>query len=262
MQPNSKARDAGHDPDGDGRRFLFAGGMPATKGCGMLLKYFLMLLSMLFLFPAGGSDGDDGGDGDDDSGDDDGAGGEGGGDDDDSSDDDDDGDDDDGAEKLRKTLQKERGLRKAAERRLRQLRRESRQDKGGGGKGGGGTNGDGDEKDDGGEWKNRFEALDRRYRTVSVRNRVSAEAAKRNAIDPAAVARLVELDDVAFDEKGETITNLGDLMDELVEDFPKLFRKSPGKGNGGDEPGRPRKVKPGLDRLTNAYSTESKTKSA
>lgn len=222
----------------------------------MLLKFFLMLLSLGFFFSdraggAGGDDGNDQDDSDDDAGDDS---------DDGTSDDDDDGDKDDLAE-LREALRKE--LREAR-RHNRQMRRESREGTGGAGKGGsndkGGKGGD-DSDDDGGEWKTRFEELDRRYRTETVRNRVSAEAGKRNAIDPAAVARLVELDDVVFDDKG-AITNLGDLMDELIEDFPRLFRKSPGKGNGGDEHGRRPKVKPGLDRLTAAYATESTTKNA
>ena len=225
----------------------------------MSLRLLFLLLSMLWFSDNSGRSADDDGDDQNDNSDDQ----------DDESSDDDDGDDDDDeelGEGGKKALRDERRARRTAEAEADRLRRENRrlarQARGQGGNTKGDKNGkggkQGDESDDGGEWKTRFEELDRRYRTETVRNRVSAEAAKRNAIDPAAVARLVELDDVEFDEKGEKITNLDDLMKELAEDFPKLFKKSPGKGNGGDEPGRPRKVKPGLDRLTAAYETESK----
>lgn len=214
----------------------------------MLLKMLLMLLSLGFFFSdtGGGSAGDDDGGGDDDSGDD-GAGGEDGGDDDESSDDD---GGDDRAE-LKAALDKERKARRDAVKAQKALQRELDALKAG--------DGDGD-SDKLTAAEQRAEAAERRLREATGRSAVMDAANEANAIDLDVVYAMVR-DELEYDDAGEP-TNVEDVLEELQERKPKLFRHSKGRGDGGAGGDTKVEVLPGVDRIRHAYEQNAKKQKA
>ena len=211
----------------------------------MLLKMFLMLLSMTFFFfeTDGGAGGDDG-DGDD---------GGGGGDDSGGSDDgsDDDGaDDDDGAAKLKSALQKERDARKTAVKAQKDLQRELDALKG-------------KDQSDGQKLtaaEERAQNAEQRLREATGRTAVLDAASKAIATNLNAVYAMVR-DDLEFDDEGEP-TNVDDVLAQLKTDEPDLFKHSKGRGDGGsgNDGTNQREVKPGFDRLRVAYEKKNPTR--
>ena len=103
----------------------------------------------------------------------------------------------------------------------------------------------------------RAEAAERRLREANARSAVTDAATKANALSPRAIYALVA-DDLEFDDDGEP-TNVTDLVAQAKKDEPALFRAAQGSGDGGKQSSATRDVKPGFDRLSHAYETQSKT---
>lgn len=87
-------------------------------------------------------------------------------------------------------------------------------------------------------------------------------ATKAGARNPDAIYRSLRAD-LEYDEDDEPV-NVADLVETARKDEPERFRPKRGgtdaaEGNRGGE-ATEREIKPGLDRLTHAYATSSKTK--
>lgn len=104
----------------------------------------------------------------------------------------------------------------------------------------------------------RAEAAEQRLRDANARVAVTEAATKVNAISVRAVLKLIE-DDLEFDDEG-TPTNVDALIAAAKKDEPSLFRAAAGSADGGKNGTTgTREVNPGLDRLTHAYETSSKS---
>ena len=102
------------------------------------------------------------------------------------------------------------------------------------------------------EWKAKFEALTGSLRTERLAGRAAEEAAKLGAIEPSAVAGLVNAADVEWDDD-HAPKDVAAVVAKVKERYPKLF--STGRGNGGNRDERsPENVTPGLGRLNLAYA--------
>jgi hypothetical protein len=72
---------------------------------------------------------------------------------------------------------------------------------------------------------------ERREKRVAVK-----EYAVDNGYNPKLVARLIDIDKLELDEDGE-IVNIDEVMDELIEEFPDLFKQDEdGEDNEEEEP--------------------------
>lgn len=215
----------------------------------MSFKMLMMLCSLLFLqSDAGGAGGDDGSDANDGDGDDakdktgtrtaakDKAG-------------DDDGDED--VAGLKNALKVERARAKSATSDLKAIRTELDALK---------NAGKSDEERRDADLKSaqtRADAAEQRLQTANARVAVTDAATKANAVSVNAVFALVR-DQIDYDDEGEP-TNVPALIAEAKRDEPSLFRKSAGTADGGKQTSESRDIKPGLDRLTYAYETQSKS---
>lgn len=103
----------------------------------------------------------------------------------------------------------------------------------------------------------RADAAEQRLQTANARVAVTDAATKANAVSVNAVFALVR-DQIEYDDDGEP-TNVPALIADAKRDEPSLFRKSAGTADGGKQNSDVRDIKPGLDRLTYAYETQSKT---
>lgn len=103
----------------------------------------------------------------------------------------------------------------------------------------------------------RASAAERRLQDANARSAVTDAATKANAISTRAVYALIRAD-LDFDDDGEP-TNVSALIAQAKKDEPSLFRAAAGSGDGGVRSGDMREISPGLDRLSHAYETSSKT---
>lgn len=221
----------------------------------MSFKLLMMLFSfMFFQSDTGGSGGDDAGDANEGDGDDAGNGN-------DANDKtgtrttakdkagDDDGDED--VTGLRNALKAERTKAKSADRDLKAIRSELDALK---------NAGKSDEERRDADLKSaqtRAAAAEQRLQTANARVAVTDAATKANAVSVNAVFALVR-DQIDYDDEGEP-TNVPALIAEAKRDEPSLFRKSAGTADGAKQNSESRDIKPGLDRLTYAYETQSKS---
>lgn len=149
--------------------------------------------------------------------------------------------------KTRESLSKASGSSKSKRDRIKQLRAELDEAKRGG-------SGKGEKKDDKGNEDKpdidaiRRAALDegRKAGEVTVkRSKVEVALAAAGVVDDKArarLARMVDLDDLDLDDKGN-VDGLDEVIDELKGDMPSLFekrRKRPGVGGASDEGGKSR----------------------
>lgn len=102
------------------------------------------------------------------------------------------------------------------------------------------------------------EERETRLRHTTARVAVLDAATKTNAVSANAVYALVR-DGLEFNEDGEP-TNVDEAIASAKKSEPLMFRAAAGAGDGGKrEENTGREIRPGLDRLTHAYATESKT---
>jgi hypothetical protein len=159
-------------------------------------------------------------------------------------------------DKLKSALESERKLKREAERELKELRRFKQEREQA-------------EQTEAERLQARIKDLDAkeqqlttRERTMAVRDGLAAAAAAENLtliVSPATALRLLDLNDVEFDDDGEA-TNLGQLLKQLAKDEPKLFdqRRRPGSADAGATSiSDSRTVQPGLDRMRAAYAASS-----
>lgn len=102
----------------------------------------------------------------------------------------------------------------------------------------------------------RADAAEQRLQIANARVAVTDAATKANAVSVNAVFALIR-DQIEYDE-GEPV-NVPALIAEAKRDEPSLFRKAAGTADGAKQTSESRDIKPGLDRLTYAYETQSKT---
>lgn len=108
-------------------------------------------------------------------------------------------------------------------------------------------------------WKIKYEGLVSSLKRERLTARAMEVAGKLGAIEPAAVAKLVSLDDVDFDDE-LTPRNVDELIAALKKEHPRLFSASPGHGNGGNRDEKPRGGESlfGYSRLASAYERKTK----
>jgi len=106
------------------------------------------------------------------------------------------------------------------------------------------------------EAEERATVAETKLRDANARSAVTDAATTANAISVRAVYALVR-DGLEFDDDGEP-TNVDALIARAKKDEPSLFRASNGSADGGKTTTGNREVKPGMDRLTYAYETQSK----
>lgn len=211
----------------------------------MHLKFLLSLLTFFFMTDNGGSGGGDG-EGDDEGGDNTGENGDAKG----ASGKPDDAGDDDVAG-LKNALKAERTKARNADRDLKAIRTELDTIK---------NAGKSDEERRDADLKTaqaRADAAEQRLQTANARVAVTDAATKANAVSINAVFALVR-DDLEFDDAGEP-TNVAELIAQARKDEPTLFRAASGGADGAKQNSEARDIKPGLDRLTHAYDTQSKS---
>lgn len=168
-------------------------------------------------------------------------------------------DDDESLDGLKAALEKEREQRKAAQRELRALK-----------KAGPAKTGDdatpaptGSDKSDPARakaeqerdaYKRSLDQLQAKLLGQAVREQARTHAEQLGALDAAAVARMVRVEDVDTDDAGEPL-DVADLVKELKREHPNLFRATKGAGDGGAGNGNGGTVDPGfgLNRLRYAY---------
>jgi flagellar motility protein MotE (MotC chaperone) len=76
-----------------------------------------------------------------------------------------------------------------------------------------------------------LEAREARLRILTASEKVHSAATKANAIEPAAVFKLVR-DDLTFDDDGAP-TNVSEVVAEAKKQYPAMFQASSGSGDGG-----------------------------
>ncbi len=103
----------------------------------------------------------------------------------------------------------------------------------------------------------RADAAEQRLQTANARVAVTDAATKANAVSVNAVFALVR-DQIDYDDEGQPM-NIPELIAQARKDEPTLFRASSGSGDGSKQTSEARDIKPGLDRLTHAYDTQSKS---
>lgn len=104
----------------------------------------------------------------------------------------------------------------------------------------------------------RAEEADIKLRNANARVAVTEAATNAKAISAAAVYALIR-PDLEFDDDGEP-TNVAALLAQVQRKEPLLFRAANGSADGGkDTRDTKPDLRPGMDRLTYAYGTESKT---
>ena len=96
----------------------------------------------------------------------------------------------------------------------------------------------------------RAEAAEQRIRSANARTAVYE--AVGTAASPRAVFALIK-DDLEFDEDDQP-TNVDELIAREKKADPGLFRAAAGRGDGGHRGGTAPDVKPGVDRIRQAYS--------
>lgn len=87
------------------------------------------------------------------------------------------------------------------------------------------------ERDD---FKGKFEGLNTSLRNERATSQAVELATKAGAINASAIARLIPITDVEFDDDGKP-ENVGDLIAQAKKDYPDLFRAAAGGGNGGSK---------------------------
>lgn len=103
----------------------------------------------------------------------------------------------------------------------------------------------------------RAETAESKLREATASVAVFDAATKANARDARAMYRIVR-DDLEFDDDGPT--NVDAVITQAKKDFPTLFQAAGGSGDGGAGTTKTeREIQPGLDRLTHAYETQSKS---
>ena len=80
--------------------------------------------------------------------------------------------------------------------------------------------------------KEQAETALQKLQTANARAAVTEAATKANAVSPRAVFALIR-EDIRYDDDGEP-TNVAALLKAAQADEPSLFRKSGGKGDGGE----------------------------
>jgi hypothetical protein len=80
--------------------------------------------------------------------------------------------------------------------------------------------------------KTQAETALQKLQLANARSAVTEAATKANAISPRAVFSMIR-EDLEFDDDGEP-TNVAALLKQAQADEPQLFRKSGGKGDGGE----------------------------
>lgn len=89
--------------------------------------------------------------------------------------------------------------------------------------------------------------------------RVSAQvleaSAKAGAIEPGAIAKLVDMDSVEFDDERNP-TNTSELVSEIKRAHPRLFQAAQGTGGGGERDEDRNNVEPSssIDRMARGYA--------
>jgi hypothetical protein len=76
-----------------------------------------------------------------------------------------------------------------------------------------------------------LEAREARLRILTASEKVAAAATHANAIEPAAVFKLVR-DDLTFDDDGQP-TNVADVVADAKKQYPAMFQAASGSGDGG-----------------------------
>jgi hypothetical protein len=76
-----------------------------------------------------------------------------------------------------------------------------------------------------------LEAREARLRTLTASEKVHAAATHANAIEPAAVFKLVR-DDLTFDDDGQP-TNVAEVVADAKKQYPAMFQAASGSGDGG-----------------------------
>lgn len=95
-----------------------------------------------------------------------------------------------------------------------------------------------------------------RAKKAAIKSAVTEVATAANALSVKAV--LAELGTIELDEEGNP-KGVAEAVAELKKSQPELFRHAHGSLDGGRPPRADADIKPGVDRLREAYSTESKT---
>ncbi len=104
-----------------------------------------------------------------------------------------------------------------------------------------------------------LEAREAKLRDVNARGVVTDAATKAGAISPSAVFALVR-GDLEYDADGEP-TNVDAVIAAAKKDEPKLFPGAPGKADAGaGSTHTDREIKPGMDRIINAYANIERNK--
>lgn len=157
----------------------------------------------------------------------------------------------------KKALEKERDARKAAEKRAKDIERELKALKAAKAK---------DEDAELGElertakerdkWQADFAALEGSLKRERMTSHAISAATKLGAIEPSAVAGLISLDDIEWDDERNPV-NAEELVANVKKAYPRLFSKAPGNGNGGNRDARPvNAASTPTERMRNAYASK------
>ncbi|MGI8404971.1 MAG: hypothetical protein ACR2OE_09460, partial [Thermomicrobiales bacterium] len=103
----------------------------------------------------------------------------------------------------------------------------------------------------------RATAAEQQLRSERAERAVLAAATASYANDPDAILALA-LPKLDFDDDGRP-SNVDAVFAALKKERPERFKASAGTADGGKQTSESRDIKPGLDRLTYAYETQSKT---
>jgi hypothetical protein len=107
-------------------------------------------------------------------------------------------------------------------------------------------------------WKGKYEALESSLKSDRVRAHAIEAASKIGAIEPTAVAKLIALGEVDFDNDLNP-TNVNDLVAGIKKEHPRLFAATPGSGNGGERDQKPSGPNLfGVDRLASVYQKKQR----
>lgn len=97
-----------------------------------------------------------------------------------------------------------------------------------------------------------YESLYGKFRGERVNSAALEAATKAGAIDPAVISRLIDADDIEFDDDLRPV-NMAELVAEAKKAHPRLFQAAQGEGNGGSRSENAPAPSTGFDFLQRGY---------